>query len=207
MGRNIIVSYCVWLMATRTAKLLPHLWQRPQDIIYVPAFILFGYYFAVMKIYALLTLHEVSPGLILHELVRSWKIRTYRPDGVHVLALAILPRQLPLQKPIKGWQTKRMMHKEIIDTNNRNRNCNRIRYQWKCEVDTLHDGRNNQAIVFIGDSLNECAMVNILTRCSVIIHTRLLCIAQLSPIAHHHTRLPRILDCYKLRMTVGLDKF
>jgi hypothetical protein len=46
-------------MATRTAKLLPHLWWRPQDVIYVPAFILFGYYFAIMKVYALLTLHEV----------------------------------------------------------------------------------------------------------------------------------------------------
>ncbi|CEH18320.1 glycosyltransferase family 2 protein [Ceraceosorus bombacis] len=38
---NIIISYFVWIMATRTAKLLPHLWYRPQDIIYVPAFILF----------------------------------------------------------------------------------------------------------------------------------------------------------------------
>ena len=53
----------VWLTATRTAKLIPHLWNRPQDIIYVPAFILFGYYFAVMKIYALLTLHEVGGSL------------------------------------------------------------------------------------------------------------------------------------------------
>jgi hypothetical protein len=34
---NIILSYFVWIMATRTAKLLPHLWFRPQDIIYVPA--------------------------------------------------------------------------------------------------------------------------------------------------------------------------
>jgi len=49
-------------MATRTAKLLPHLWHRPQDIIHVPAFILFGYYFAVMKIYALFTLHETGWG-------------------------------------------------------------------------------------------------------------------------------------------------
>ena len=57
--RNVVVSYVVWLLATRTAKLLPHLWYRPQDIIHVPAFILFGYYFAVMKLYALLTLHEV----------------------------------------------------------------------------------------------------------------------------------------------------
>lgn len=52
-------SYLVWLFATRTAKLLPHLWERPQDIIHVPAFILFGYYFAIMKVYALCTLHEV----------------------------------------------------------------------------------------------------------------------------------------------------
>jgi len=59
---NILLSYVVWLSATRTAKLLPHLWRRPQDIIYVPAFILFGYYFAIMKIYALLTLHETGWG-------------------------------------------------------------------------------------------------------------------------------------------------
>ena len=56
---NILLSYMVWLLATRTAKLLPHLWDRPQDIIHVPAFILFGYYFAIMKVYALCTLHEV----------------------------------------------------------------------------------------------------------------------------------------------------
>ncbi|RDB15598.1 hypothetical protein Hypma_004061 [Hypsizygus marmoreus] len=54
----------VWLTATRTAKLLPHLWHRPQDIIYVPAFILFGYYFAIMKIYALFTLHETGWGTV-----------------------------------------------------------------------------------------------------------------------------------------------
>ena len=57
--RNVLLSYFVWLSATRTAKLLPHLWHRPQDIVHVPAFILFGYYFAIMKLYALFTLHEV----------------------------------------------------------------------------------------------------------------------------------------------------
>jgi hypothetical protein len=49
-------------MATRTAKLLPHLWHTPSHIIYVPAFILFGYYFAIMKLYALFTLHETGWG-------------------------------------------------------------------------------------------------------------------------------------------------
>ena len=57
--RNVIVSYFVWLLATRSLKLLPHLWHRPQDVIHVPAFILFGYYFAIMKLYALFTLHGV----------------------------------------------------------------------------------------------------------------------------------------------------
>jgi hypothetical protein len=59
---NILLSYMVWLSATRTLKLMPHLWHRPGHIIYVPAFILFGYYFAIMKIYALCTLHETGWG-------------------------------------------------------------------------------------------------------------------------------------------------
>jgi len=59
---NVILSYMVWLTLTRTAKLLPHLWNRPGDIIYVPAFIAFGYYFAIMKLYALVTLHETGWG-------------------------------------------------------------------------------------------------------------------------------------------------
>lgn len=61
---NILASYGVWLTATRTAKLLPHLWHQPEHIIYVPAFIAFGYYFAIMKLYALVTLHEVSPRYV-----------------------------------------------------------------------------------------------------------------------------------------------
>ncbi|KFH62628.1 hypothetical protein MVEG_12020 [Podila verticillata NRRL 6337] len=59
---DIIISYVVWLMMTRIVKLLPHLFRRPQDIIWVPAFLIFGYYFAIMKIYALFTLHEVGWG-------------------------------------------------------------------------------------------------------------------------------------------------
>ncbi|GJJ68963.1 hypothetical protein EMPS_01309 [Entomortierella parvispora] len=59
---DIVISYVVWLMLTRIVKLLPHLFKRPQDIIWVPAFLIFGYYFAIMKIYALFTLHEVGWG-------------------------------------------------------------------------------------------------------------------------------------------------
>ncbi|KAL4246663.1 hypothetical protein ABKN59_008851 [Abortiporus biennis] len=37
-------------------------WWNVVDVVYIPAFILFGYYFAIMKIYALLTLHETGWG-------------------------------------------------------------------------------------------------------------------------------------------------
>ncbi|KAK3843274.1 MAG: putative polysaccharide synthase [Linnemannia gamsii] len=59
---DIVISYIVWLMLTRVIKLLPHLFKRPQDVIWVPAFLIFGYYFAIMKVYALFTLHEVGWG-------------------------------------------------------------------------------------------------------------------------------------------------
>ncbi|GAA5935438.1 uncharacterized protein JCM15063_001035 [Sporobolomyces koalae] len=59
---NILLSWCLWLTATRTAKLAPHLWNRPLDIMYVPVWVAFGYYFSVMKLYALFTLHEVGWG-------------------------------------------------------------------------------------------------------------------------------------------------
>lgn len=59
---NILASYLVWLLATRTGKLLPHLWHNPSHVIFVPAFIIFGYYFSIMKMYALFTLHETGWG-------------------------------------------------------------------------------------------------------------------------------------------------
>ncbi|KAK9766308.1 hypothetical protein K7432_004701 [Basidiobolus ranarum] len=59
---NVIVSYIVWLLCTRIIKLMPHFWRRPQDIIYVPAWLVFGYYFSIMKIYSLFTLHVTAWG-------------------------------------------------------------------------------------------------------------------------------------------------
>ena len=70
-------QWLVWLFCTRTFKLLPHLWNHPAHIIYVPAWIIFGYYLcvasppsvlvaltssALMKLYALFTLHETGWG-------------------------------------------------------------------------------------------------------------------------------------------------
>ncbi|KAI9289582.1 nucleotide-diphospho-sugar transferase [Umbelopsis sp. AD052] len=61
-GWNIAISYIVWLMLTRAMKLIPHFIKRPQDIIHIPAWLVFNYYFAIMKLYALFTLHEVGWG-------------------------------------------------------------------------------------------------------------------------------------------------
>lgn len=71
---NILISYFVWLTLTRTIKLLPHLVKRPRDVVYVPAWIAFGWFFSLMKIYALFTLHEVrsfSPSLSSDHLMQS----------------------------------------------------------------------------------------------------------------------------------------
>ncbi|KAI8888517.1 glycosyltransferase family 2 protein [Backusella circina FSU 941] len=59
---NVIISYITWLLVTRGLKLFPHFFKRPQDVIHLPAWLLFNYYFAVMKVYALFTLHEVGWG-------------------------------------------------------------------------------------------------------------------------------------------------
>ncbi|KAI8097914.1 glycosyltransferase like family 2-domain-containing protein [Gilbertella persicaria] len=59
---NVILSYIGWLLFTRGLKLLPHFYRRPQDVIHLPTWLLFNYYFAVMKLYALFTLHKVGWG-------------------------------------------------------------------------------------------------------------------------------------------------
>lgn len=56
------MSFVVWLLVTRSLKYMPHLVKRPQDMMWMPVWILFGYYFALMKIYCLLTLHVTEWG-------------------------------------------------------------------------------------------------------------------------------------------------
>ncbi|TPX49669.1 hypothetical protein SeLEV6574_g01309 [Synchytrium endobioticum] len=58
----ILVSYTVWLLLTRLLKYIPHFVSRPQDILYLPAWLIFNYYFAISKIYCLFTLHNTDWG-------------------------------------------------------------------------------------------------------------------------------------------------
>ncbi|KAH8547689.1 putative polysaccharide synthase [Umbelopsis sp. PMI_123] len=59
---DIVLSYVIWLLGTRMVKLLPHFFRRPQDIIHLPAFLVFNFYFAIMKVYALFTLNVTDWG-------------------------------------------------------------------------------------------------------------------------------------------------
>lgn len=154
---NVVLSYCVWLTATRTAKLLPHFWYRPQDVIYVPAFILFGYYFAIMKVYALLTLHEVrlrrllsslpsfsfsspSSSLFLEFGFSYFEICVVsRLDGepVRVLATRLLRRQLQMHLLLVLFIPRRSHHHQHRNIPDHNRaTSNR---PWRCKGITHDD--------------------------------------------------------------------
>ncbi|KAJ3071535.1 hypothetical protein HK102_006412, partial [Quaeritorhiza haematococci] len=58
----ILVSYFTWLFVTRLIKYMPHFVRRPQDVLFVPVWIVFNIYFALMKIYCLCTLHITDWG-------------------------------------------------------------------------------------------------------------------------------------------------
>jgi len=60
-----IFALALWMIFTKTVKLLPHFFLYPQDIIYLPVSILFGYFHGAIKLYALCTLDDVSLSSIL----------------------------------------------------------------------------------------------------------------------------------------------
>ncbi|KAJ3162118.1 hypothetical protein HDU86_005816 [Geranomyces michiganensis] len=58
----IATSYIVWLVITRLIKYMPHFVRRPQDVAFIPVWLVFNIYFAVMKVYCLFTLHVTDWG-------------------------------------------------------------------------------------------------------------------------------------------------
>ncbi|KAK5108377.1 hypothetical protein LTR62_008407 [Meristemomyces frigidus] len=51
-----------WMLFTKTAKLIPHLLRYPQDLLWLPAGIVFSYVHGILNIYALLTLTNTTWG-------------------------------------------------------------------------------------------------------------------------------------------------
>ena len=54
--------YLLWLLVSRTMKLMPHLRRKPGHIVYLLHYIIFSYIAAIVKIYALCTLHRTGKG-------------------------------------------------------------------------------------------------------------------------------------------------
>ena len=52
----------IWIMFSKTVKLIPHLCRRPEDLRFVPVALLFSYLHGFINIYALCTLHVTAWG-------------------------------------------------------------------------------------------------------------------------------------------------
>lgn len=79
---TILVSQLVWMFGfTKWIKLLGLFRRHPEDLIFLPVSIVFGYYHGLIKLYALFTLNQTSWGS--------------RPDGDLNDALRMSPRPPP----------------------------------------------------------------------------------------------------------------
>ena len=63
-----------WLLFTKTVKLFPYFYAYPQDLIYLPIQIGFGYVHGLIKLYSLLTLHRTSWSGASKSLVAKYSI-------------------------------------------------------------------------------------------------------------------------------------
>ena len=58
----VVAPVIAWLLLSRTMRLIPHIIRKPQHIVYIPAMILFQYFFVFLKVYAVFTLHITDWG-------------------------------------------------------------------------------------------------------------------------------------------------
>lgn len=78
--RLAMTVFVLWLLFTKTVKLLPHFYRYPGDIKFIPLVIGFGYFHGLIKAYSLMTLHHVSLlGLVIN---KTHDNRFLRPHGV-----------------------------------------------------------------------------------------------------------------------------
>ena len=49
-----------WIFASKLVKPFPHFWRNPVDLVFLPGYILFGYYHSLIKLYALLTFWDCA---------------------------------------------------------------------------------------------------------------------------------------------------
>ncbi|MCJ1466884.1 hypothetical protein MMC07_005506 [Pseudocyphellaria aurata] len=58
----------IWIFLSKLVKPFPHFWRRPQDLIYLPGYVLFGYFHTFLKLYAMCTFWNTTwsgrPGVV-----------------------------------------------------------------------------------------------------------------------------------------------
>ena len=57
-----LISMGVWVFISKLVKPFPHFWRNPGDLVYLPGYILFGYFHSLIKLYALLTFYVTVWG-------------------------------------------------------------------------------------------------------------------------------------------------
>ncbi|KAH8885134.1 hypothetical protein GQ53DRAFT_878878 [Thozetella sp. PMI_491] len=68
----ICLALVIWILMTKTIKLIPHFLLHPTDVFFFPGYVAFAYFHSVLKFYAMLTLWDVSwSGRKLDELMEE----------------------------------------------------------------------------------------------------------------------------------------
>jgi hyaluronan synthase len=69
-----------WWQISRSAKLLPHLSQRPSSFLFIPGYVVLSWVMALIKIWALLTIR--TQGWLTRQVaVRGGQVIRTGPDG------------------------------------------------------------------------------------------------------------------------------
>jgi hyaluronan synthase len=76
-----VVVLALWWQISRSAKLLPHLTQRPSSFFFIPGYVVVSWAMALIKIWALLTIrtqHWLTRDVAVEH---GQVVRTALPDG------------------------------------------------------------------------------------------------------------------------------
>ncbi|KAA6414609.1 MAG: glycosyltransferase family 2 [Lasallia pustulata] len=60
--RLAMTAFTLWLVFTKSVKLLPHFYRYPGDNKFIPLGIAFNYFYGLIKVYSLMTLHHTTWG-------------------------------------------------------------------------------------------------------------------------------------------------
>lgn len=57
-----MIALGLWILGSKLVKPLPHFWRNPKDLVYLPGYVLFGYFHSLIKLYALATVNVTVWG-------------------------------------------------------------------------------------------------------------------------------------------------